>query len=36
MQRDLEQNSLVREYIQAQADYLDLLKRVIEKIKNPD
>lgn len=36
MQKDLEQNPLVTEYIQAQSDYLDLLKRVIEKIKNPD
>jgi cell fate (sporulation/competence/biofilm development) regulator YlbF (YheA/YmcA/DUF963 family) len=36
MQQELEQNSLVREYIQAQTEYLDLLKRIIEKIKNPD
>lgn len=36
MQRDLGENPLVTEYIQAQSDYLDLLKRVIEKIKNPD
>ena len=36
MQRDLENNPLVRDYIQAQADYLDLLKKIIEKIKNPE
>lgn len=36
MQKDLENNPLVREYIQAQSEYLDLLKKVTEKIKNPD
>jgi cell fate (sporulation/competence/biofilm development) regulator YlbF (YheA/YmcA/DUF963 family) len=35
MQRELEQNTLVKEFIQSQKEYLDLLNRVIEKIKNP-
>ncbi len=35
MQRELEENTLVKDYIQAQKEYLDLLGKVIEKIKNP-
>ncbi len=35
LQRDLEQNSIVKDYIQSQKEYLDLLNKVIEKIKNP-
>jgi cell fate (sporulation/competence/biofilm development) regulator YlbF (YheA/YmcA/DUF963 family) len=35
LQRELEENTLVKEYIQSQKDYLDLLGKVIEKIKNP-
>ncbi|HNW29754.1 MAG TPA: YlbF family regulator [Spirochaetota bacterium] len=35
MQKELEQNTLVKEYIQNQKEYLNLLNRVIEKIKNP-
>ncbi len=35
LQRELEQNTLVKEYIQSQKEYLDLLNKVIEKIKNP-
>lgn len=35
MQKELEQNPLVKEYIQTQREYLDLLNKVIEKIKNP-
>lgn len=35
LQRELEENTLVKEYIQSQKAYLDLLNRVIEKIKNP-
>jgi len=35
MQRELEQNPLVKEFIRCQKEYLELLKRVIEKIKNP-
>jgi cell fate (sporulation/competence/biofilm development) regulator YlbF (YheA/YmcA/DUF963 family) len=35
LQRKLEQNPLVKEYIQSQKEYLELLKKVIEKIKNP-
>ncbi len=35
MQKELEQNTLVKEYIQAQKDYLDLLNNIIEKIRNP-
>jgi cell fate (sporulation/competence/biofilm development) regulator YlbF (YheA/YmcA/DUF963 family) len=35
MQRDLERNTLVKDFIQSQKEYLDFLKKVIEKIKNP-
>ncbi len=35
MQHELEQNTLVKEYIQSQKEYLELLNKVIEKIKNP-
>ena len=35
MQRALEQNPLVKEFIQSQKEYLEVLKKVIEKIKNP-
>ena len=28
-------HTLVKEYIQAQKDYLDLLNNIIEKIRNP-
>jgi cell fate (sporulation/competence/biofilm development) regulator YlbF (YheA/YmcA/DUF963 family) len=35
LQRELEQNPLVKEYIRAQREYLDLLKKVIERIKHP-
>ena len=36
MQRRLEQNPLVKEIIQSQKEYLELLKKVIEKIKKPE
>ena len=32
---ELEQNPLVKEYIRCQRKYLDLLKQVIDRIKNP-
>ena len=35
LQRELEQSAVVKDYIQSQKDYLDLLNNVIEKIKNP-
>ena len=35
LQRELEQNPLVKEYIRTQREYLDLIKRVIARIKNP-
>jgi cell fate (sporulation/competence/biofilm development) regulator YlbF (YheA/YmcA/DUF963 family) len=35
MRRELEENTLVKDYIQCQKMYLDLLKSVIERIKNP-
>jgi len=35
LQRELEQNPLVKEYIHTQREYLGLLKKVIERIKNP-
>jgi cell fate (sporulation/competence/biofilm development) regulator YlbF (YheA/YmcA/DUF963 family) len=35
MQRELELNPLVKDFIQSQKEYLELLKKVIEKIKGP-
>jgi len=35
LQRELEETTLIKDYIQSQKDYLDLLGKVIEKIKNP-
>ncbi len=35
LQRELEENTLIKDYIQSQKDYLELLGKVIEKIKNP-
>jgi cell fate (sporulation/competence/biofilm development) regulator YlbF (YheA/YmcA/DUF963 family) len=35
LRRELEQNPLVKEYIRAQREYLEMLKMVIEKIKTP-
>ncbi|HOD14339.1 MAG TPA: YlbF family regulator [Spirochaetota bacterium] len=35
MRQELENNRLVKDYIQSQKEYLDLLKSVIERIKNP-
>jgi cell fate (sporulation/competence/biofilm development) regulator YlbF (YheA/YmcA/DUF963 family) len=35
LRNELEQNPLVKEYIHAQREYLELLKRVIDKIRNP-
>lgn len=35
LKQELAENELVREYIQSQQEYLGLLKKVIEKIKNP-
>jgi cell fate (sporulation/competence/biofilm development) regulator YlbF (YheA/YmcA/DUF963 family) len=36
MNKELEQTPLVKEFIQSQKEYLELLKKVIEKIKNPE
>ena|SRR5271157_5046725 len=35
LRNELEQNPLVKEYIRCQRTYLDLLKQVIDRIKNP-
>ncbi len=35
LKREMADNALVREFIQSQQEYLNLLKKVIEKIKNP-
>lgn len=35
LQKELERNPLVKEYISSQKEYLELLKKVIEKIKAP-
>ena len=35
LKRELEDNALVREYIRSQQEYLGLLKKVIDRIKNP-
>jgi cell fate (sporulation/competence/biofilm development) regulator YlbF (YheA/YmcA/DUF963 family) len=35
LNKELEQNPLVKEYIRCQRAYLDLLKQVTDRIKNP-
>ncbi|OHD63009.1 MAG: hypothetical protein A2176_09280 [Spirochaetes bacterium RBG_13_51_14] len=35
LQRELDRNPLVKDYIRCQKEYLELLKKVIDKIKNP-
>ncbi|OHD70150.1 MAG: hypothetical protein A2W19_05010 [Spirochaetes bacterium RBG_16_49_21] len=35
LREELDHNPLVKEYIQTQREYLDLLKKVIERIENP-
>jgi cell fate (sporulation/competence/biofilm development) regulator YlbF (YheA/YmcA/DUF963 family) len=35
LRRELEDSSLVKDYIRSQKEYLDLLKSVAERIKNP-
>jgi cell fate (sporulation/competence/biofilm development) regulator YlbF (YheA/YmcA/DUF963 family) len=35
MRQELECNALVKDFIRSQKEYLDLLKSVIERIKNP-
>jgi cell fate (sporulation/competence/biofilm development) regulator YmcA (YheA/YmcA/DUF963 family) len=35
LQKDLDQTPLVKEYIRSQKEYLALLQKVIERIKNP-
>lgn len=35
MRQELESNQLVKDYIQSQKEYLDLLKSVIKRIKDP-
>jgi cell fate (sporulation/competence/biofilm development) regulator YlbF (YheA/YmcA/DUF963 family) len=35
MRRELDDNALVKDYIRTQKEYLDLLKSVVERIKNP-
>ena len=35
LKQELQENELVREYIQSQQEYLGLLKKVIDTVKNP-